>query len=128
MNAPLSPKPLESFVIDLSFLYGYEFDFALESRGCKLLEPSDIARIAGTQYSSKDRSVECDVVIVGSGSGGGVAAAVLAKAGYRVLVLEKGNYMVREDLTLLEGPAIRDLYDEGGLLSSDDQRITILAE
>ncbi len=38
-----------------------------------------------------------DAVVVGSGAGGGAAAYALASAGARVLVLERGKWMKRED-------------------------------
>ena len=37
-----------------------------------------------TQTEEESVTVECDAVIVGSGAGGGVAAALLAQAGMRV--------------------------------------------
>jgi long-chain-alcohol oxidase len=53
----------------------------------------------------------CDVVIVGSGAGGGTAAAVLAKAGLDVVVLERGPYKSESDFTHKQDDADRDLYD-----------------
>ena len=72
-------------------------------------------------------SLQCDVVIVGSGSGGGVVAGVLATAGYRVIVLEKGSYFPAESLSLLEGPSSEQMYEKGGMLSSDDLDVLFLA-
>jgi choline dehydrogenase-like flavoprotein len=58
---------------------------------------------------------ECDVLIVGSGAGGAVAATVLAEAGNEVLVLEAGPYM--DHRTYPEEPlaALSALYRDGGL-------------
>jgi choline dehydrogenase-like flavoprotein len=37
-----------------------------------------------------------DVVIIGTGAGGGTIASVLARAGKRILLLERGNFLPRE--------------------------------
>ena len=39
-----------------------------------------------------------DVIIVGAGAGGGVAAGVLAEAGKRVLLLERGRDLAFKDI------------------------------
>jgi choline dehydrogenase-like flavoprotein len=58
---------------------------------------------------------ECDVVIVGSGAGGAVAAAELAAAGLDVIVLEAGQHYNRDNYPSDHLEAIAELYRDGGL-------------
>lgn len=43
--------------------------------------------------------LDADVVIIGSGAGGGINAYELAKAGKKVIVLEAGPYVPSEKFT-----------------------------
>jgi long-chain-alcohol oxidase len=74
-----------------------------------------------------DTTLECDVVIVGSGAGGGVAAGVLAQAGRSVIVLEKGEYHLPKDFTHIEGDGLWDNYLDRGLIMTNSGSLPILA-
>ena len=65
----------------------------------------------GAQMPSR---LECDVVVVGSGAGGGVMAAELAEAGLSVVVLEEGAHHATESFTTSTTRALRTLYRDGG--------------
>ena len=72
-------------------------------------------------------SLDCDVCVVGSGAGGGVAAAVLAQAGLDVVVLEAGGAYDERDFDGAELHALARLYHGGGTTASDDWSVSILA-
>ncbi len=70
--------------------------------------------------------LECDVVIVGTGAGGGTAAETLSKAGLRVVLLEEGPLKTSSEFNMEERPAYRDLYQEGTGRANKSGSITIL--
>jgi choline dehydrogenase-like flavoprotein len=72
-------------------------------------------------------TLECDVCVVGSGSGGGVIAAECANAGKDVIVLEAGGYRNESDFSNFEVPGYFELYYGGGLATSESGSIAILA-
>jgi long-chain-alcohol oxidase len=73
-----------------------------------------------------DTELECDVVVVGSGAGGGTAAGVLASAGLDVVAIEAGAYYDDADFDGSEQMALRKMYS-GAPTSSPDQSVTLLA-
>jgi choline dehydrogenase-like flavoprotein len=74
-----------------------------------------------------DTTMSCDVVVVGSGAGGGTAAGVLAAAGLDVIVLEAGGYQNESDFTHLESDAYRDMYLDGALNTTADGGMVVLS-
>ncbi len=61
-----------------------------------------------------DTVLDCDVVVIGSGSGGAPIAAELAEAGFDVVVLEEGSYYQTRDFTADTSAMVRQLYRDGG--------------
>jgi choline dehydrogenase-like flavoprotein len=70
--------------------------------------------------------IECDVVIVGSGAGGGIAAEILTRAGLSVYVIEEGPLRTATDFKMNEKQAYADLYQEVAGRQTKDKAIQIL--
>lgn len=68
---------------------------------------------------------EFDVVIVGSGAGGGTVAASLAGKGLKVAVLEWGPKFKEEEYTGKELEMARRLYFDGGGFLTKDQTMSL---
>lgn len=75
---------------------------------------------------SSDQTVEADVVIIGTGAGGGVSAEILTAAGLNVVIIEAGKLKSTDAFNMHEGEAYRDLYQEAAARMTKDGGITIL--
>lgn len=62
----------------------------------------------------KDLVENCDVVVIGSGAGGGSMAAELAEGGLDVVILEEGGYYTSKDFSIDSYKAIPMLYRDAG--------------
>lgn len=71
-------------------------------------------------------TLETDVVIVGSGCGGGVSAKNLAEAGHRVLVVEKGYHFAPDSFPLSQ-VANKHIFEKNGLVVSQSTAISVAA-
>jgi choline dehydrogenase-like flavoprotein len=93
--------------------------------------PADLAPVRPLALPTPDGDgpvvLDADVVIVGSGAGGGVIAADLAKAGRSVVVLEAGPFVDESTMPRREVDAFAQLYLDRGLLATWDGSITLLA-
>lgn len=71
--------------------------------------------------------VETDVVILGSGCGGGVCAKNLTEAGLRVMVVEKAFHWTPDHFPMREDHGWHHLFLNGAFLTSDDTSLNLVA-
>ena len=72
------------------------------------------------------KTFEADVVIVGTGAGGGTTAEILAVAGLKVLMLEEGGLYSSTDFHMKESEAYPTLYQESASRKTKDKGINIM--
>ncbi len=71
--------------------------------------------------------IAADVLVIGSGAGGGSIARDLARAGKRVLIIEAGALYDERTFPTRERDAYERLYLDSGFTATDDAHIAILA-
>jgi len=113
----LKKRPLQEGLIETTYETNSTLIQSLSEKGLEVTEDEE----------QNVYKIKCDVVIVGSGSGGGVAAAILANSGHKVIILEKGEYFVSQDYSSLESSAMNKLYESGGIMPTLDGKMMILA-
>ncbi|KAL2869247.1 uncharacterized protein BJX67DRAFT_370880 [Aspergillus lucknowensis] len=71
-------------------------------------------------------TIETDVIIVGSGCGGSVAAKNLAEAGKRVVVVEKGYSFTPRYFPMKPNEGFNNLFDSAGSVTNDEGSMGVL--
>ncbi len=114
----------------LALLYTYAIDGSpywnvVGYRPSPLDPPSDTILSARTPKPGE--VIDADVCVIGSGAGGGIAAAVLAAKGKRVVVLEMAPLVTESDFDGRELHGLQRLFVDRGLAATSDRAISVRA-
>ena len=97
------------------------------------MKNNTIITVADHQKLRKENSFQkntyyqnADVLIIGSGAGGSVAAAEFARAGKSVVLIEEGPFVEAGEFSHDEFQSLSRLYRDGAYVSSEDFSIHIL--
>jgi choline dehydrogenase-like flavoprotein len=89
--------------------------------------PPDAPKPIEPLVPDEGATLEADVCVVGSGSGGAVIAGTLAQQGQKVVVLEAAGYFTESDFLQLEMKAYQEMYWRGGPTPSADGNVSLQA-
>ena len=89
--------------------------------------PPQVEKTIETVVPDDGATYEADVVVVGSGSGGGVIAGTLAEQGLKAIVLEASGYFNESDFAQLELKAYQDMYWRGGPTPTAEGNVSLQA-
>lgn len=79
------------------------------------------------EAASTPHVIETDVVVLGTGPGGGVSAKNIAEAGHRVLVVDKGYYFPPSQFPMSQSSGLQHLYDNSSPFMAENGAMSILA-
>lgn len=74
----------------------------------------------------KDQVFECDVCVIGSGAGGSIISEHLSSAGWKVVVVEAGEYLASQEYSGQEYEMTRRLFEQRGRAATSDLSISLL--
>ena len=83
-------------------------------------------QVIGGARGATPATLECDVVIIGSGAGAGITAELLSAAGLKLVIVEEGPLKSSGDFRQLESEAYPSLYQESAARKTADKAINIL--
>jgi choline dehydrogenase-like flavoprotein len=83
-------------------------------------------KVTRASQLAADLALDADVVVVGTGAGGGVTADILSAAGLDVVLVEEGPLRSTRDFRMLEAEAYPQLYQESAARKTHDKGVTIL--
>lgn len=87
---------------------------------------ADLPVITAAEWTTDNATLECDVIIVGSGAGGAVMAFELANAGKSVIVLEAGPYVPSQRFNENFPDMLSLLYQDHGNQANKDGDLLVL--
>jgi choline dehydrogenase-like flavoprotein len=87
---------------------------------------ADKGQIIHGYQLDRNRVFSGDVIVIGTGAGGGVTAEILSKTGLKVILLEEGGYKTSKDFHMSEAEAYTELYYDVASRKTKDKAITVL--
>jgi choline dehydrogenase-like flavoprotein len=117
-NNPATRIPVHLLGVMLKMLH-FDRDDVLSQLGVERKRimpqspPSWFANVHSATSWDPSETIECDVVVIGTGAGGAVVGAELAERGHAVLFVEEGPYAQRHDFVHSQVEAFERFYRTG---------------